>query len=96
LTVFEKDQNYLLSNLKLNNLAKQFETNSSYLSKTINHYKGKNFSQYLNDLRIDFAIKKLKEDKKFRKYTIKAISEDVGFSNSESFAKAFYTKLLKV
>lgn len=92
LTVFEKDQNYLLLNLKLNDLAKQFETNSSYLSKTINHYKGKNFSQYLNDLRIDFAIKKLKEDKKFRRYTIKAISEEVGFSNSESFAKAFYNK----
>lgn len=92
LTVFEKDLNYLLPNLKLNDLAKQFETNSSYLSKTINHYKSKNFSQYLNDLRIDFTIKKLKEDKKFRRYTIKAISEEVGFSNSESFSKTFYTK----
>lgn len=92
LTVFEKDQDYLLLNLKLNDLAKQFGTNSSYLSKTINHYKEKNFSQYLNDLRIDFAINKLKEEEKFRRYTIKAISEEVGFSNSESFAKAFYNK----
>jgi AraC-like DNA-binding protein len=62
------------------------------LSKTINHYKGKNFTQYLNDLRITYIINKLKVDKKIRKYTIKAIAEEVGFSNSESFAKAFFNK----
>ncbi|TEB41336.1 AraC family transcriptional regulator, partial [Flavobacterium circumlabens] len=62
----------------------------SYLSKIINFYKGKNFSQYINDMRIIYAITKIKSDKKFRMYTIKAISEEVGFSNSESFAKAFY------
>lgn len=90
LTLFEEDQGYLELNLKLNDLTKQFDTNSSYLSKTINHYKGKNFSKYLNDLRIVFVVEKLKSDKKFRKYTIKAIAEEVGFSNSESFSKAFY------
>lgn len=90
LNAFEKEKGYLKVNLKLSDLSKTFDTNNSYLSKTINHFKGKNFSQYINDLRISYAITKLKEDKKFRKYTIKAISEDVGFNNSESFAKAFY------
>jgi AraC-like DNA-binding protein len=90
LSRFENEQGYLELNLKLNDLTVKFDTNSSYLSKTINQYKNKNFSQYLNDLRISYAIKKLKTDKKFRKYTIKAIAEETGFSNSESFAKAFY------
>jgi AraC-like DNA-binding protein len=90
LTAFEKEEGYLKLNLKLSDLSKSFDTNNSYLSKTINHYKGKNFSQYLNDLRINYTINKLKKEKKFRKYTIKAISEEVGFNNSESFAKAFY------
>ncbi|WP_371536507.1 helix-turn-helix domain-containing protein [Flavobacterium sp. Arc3] len=90
LTAFEKEQGYLELNLKLNDLTVKFDTNSSYLSKTINQYKNKNFSQYLNDLRISYAIRKLKTDKKFRKYTIKAIAEEAGFSNSESFAKAFH------
>lgn len=92
LTQFENEKGYLKPNIKQTDFARELDTNSSYLSRTINHYKGKNFSQYLNDLRIDFVIKKLKSDKKFRKYTIKAISEDVGFSNTESFAKAFYSK----
>jgi AraC-like DNA-binding protein len=88
---FEKECGYLELNLKLNDLADLFDTNSSYLSKTINHYKGKNFSQYLNDLRIDYAVNKLKKDKKLRKYTVKALAEEFGFNNSESFAKAFYS-----
>lgn len=90
LSEFESNKKYLLPNLKQTDLAKQFGSNSSYLSKIINFYKGKNFSQYINDMRIDYAVNKLKKDKKFRKYTIKAISEEVGFNNSESFAKAFY------
>jgi AraC-like DNA-binding protein len=92
LAIFEEEHGYLELNLKLNDLSKQLNTNSSYLSKTINHYKGKNFTQYLNDLRITYIINKLKVDKKIRKYTIKAIAEEVGFSNSESFAKAFFNK----
>lgn len=92
LATFEKEQGYLVMNLKLTDLAKQFDTNSSYLSKTINHFKDKNFSQYLNDLRIAYVLNHLKEDKKYRKYTIRAIAEEIGFSNAESFAKAFYNQ----
>lgn len=90
LVEFENKHGYLMPNLKQTDLAKEFGSNSSYLSKIINFYKGKNFSQYINDMRIIYAINKIKSDKKFRMYTIKAISEEVGFSNSESFAKAFY------
>ena len=89
---FENDCGYLELNIKLIDLADRFDTNSSYLSKTINQYKGKNLSQYLNDLRIDYAVAKLKKDKKMRKYTIRALSEEFGFNNSESFAKAFHSK----
>jgi AraC-like DNA-binding protein len=92
LSEFENKKGYLRLNLKQTDLAREFASNSSYLSKIINFYKEKNFSQYINDMRIDYAISRLKKDKKFRRYTIKAISEEVGFSNSESFAKAFYTK----
>ena len=76
----------------LNTLAKEFNTNSSYLSSIINSTKDANFSSYLNNLRIDYAIDKLKKDKKFRIYTIKAIAEEVGFNTSQSFTNAFYKK----
>lgn len=90
LKVFEKERGYLELNLKLSDLSMRFETNNSYLSKVINQYKNKNFSQYINDLRIADVVKKLKTDRRFRKYTIKAIAQEAGFSSTESFTKAFY------
>jgi len=62
------------------------------LSHYINHYEKKKFTDYINDLRIEYTIEKIKLDKKFRIYTIKAISESVGFSNPVSFSQAFYKK----
>ena len=47
---------------------------------------------YVNDLRIEYAIQKLETDRKFRNFTIKAISESVGFSNPVSFLQAFLKK----
>ena len=89
---FEDGKKYVNSNYTLSSLAKELNTNSSYLSKIVNVSKGKNFSSYINELRIDYAINRLKEDKKFRKYSIKSISEEIGFKNSESFSKAFHRK----
>jgi len=92
LTVFETEKQFLEINLKAADLARQFHTNTTYLSNVVNQYKNKNFSQYVNELRVEYAVHKLKEDKNFRKYTVKAISEEAGFNNAESFAKAFQVK----
>jgi len=89
---FEKRNGFLDANIKLVLLAKLLKTNTNYLSKTINHYKEKNINVYLNDLRVDYAIRRLKEDSKFRNYTIKAIAKEIGFKSSETFSKTFYKK----
>lgn len=86
---FEKQKIFITKNITLYSLSKDFETNRDYLSKIINEIKDKSFSQYLNELRINFAITELKENKKLRLKTIAAIAEDVGFNNVESFTKAF-------
>lgn len=89
LNEFEKSNKYLNNDYTLNSLAKELNTNSAYLSKTINSSMNVNFSNYINSLRVEYSIKKLKEDKIFREYTIKAISKEVGFNSSQSFSKAF-------
>ncbi|MBC8753542.1 hypothetical protein H2O64_02590 [Kordia sp. YSTF-M3] len=89
---FEKDNHYIQKGLNVALLAKQCNTNSKYLSKVINIYKEKTFRSYVNDLRIDYTVKKIKSDGVFRNYTIRAIADEVGFSNSESYAKAFYKR----
>lgn len=90
LAEFEKSNGFLRNDITLNSLAQQLNTNSNYLSKTINYQKKKNFSTYISDLRIEYCIDKIKKDATFRKYSIKGISEEIGFNNSESFSKAFY------
>ncbi len=92
LNFFEKKQEFLDATINQVELSKKLNTNSSYLSKTINYYKGINFSQYLNDIRIEYAINRLKSDKKFRKFTIKAIANETGFNNAQSFSNAFMAK----
>ncbi len=87
---FEEKQGYLKSMLNAKDLAKSFGSNSSYLSIVVNTYKQKSFSQYINDLRIEYVVARLQTDTKFRKYTIKAIAQEIGFNTAEAFAKTFY------
>ncbi|WP_299712892.1 AraC family transcriptional regulator [uncultured Tenacibaculum sp.] len=89
---FEKSQRFTKKKYTLNSLAKELNTNSTYLSKVINLEKGTNFSNYLNNLKIDYAINRLTKDSKFRSYTIKAISEESGFNNQLTFSIAFNKK----
>jgi AraC-like DNA-binding protein len=92
LNIFEIENGFLDNKITLHGLSKSLNTNSNYLSKIINFYKEKNFSSYISDLRIDYCVDKLKKDKIFRKYTIKAVAFDIGFNNTETFSKAFYKK----
>jgi len=89
---FENEKKFLSQNTSLHKLAIKFKTNTKYLSYVINVEKEKRFPQYINDLRVDFALKEINGNSKFRKYTIKAIAGDCGFNNAESFSKAFHKK----
>ncbi|KIA98048.1 hypothetical protein OA93_11380 [Flavobacterium sp. KMS] len=92
LDAFEKRKGYLESNITVQILSTTFETNSKYVSKIVNVYKGKTFTQYINDLRVEHAITQLQENKMLRKYTIQALALEFGFNNAESFSIAFYKK----
>lgn len=86
---FETKEQFLNKGITLGNLAKKIKTNSKYLSEIINTYKGKNFAAYLNDLRINYAIKRLAEDKKFRSYKISSIAEELGYNTEQAFTLVF-------
>lgn len=90
LETFEAEKGFLSPKIKLTQLAKDCNTNSTYLSKVINYKKDKNFSSYINELRVAFAFDELRDNATFRKYTIKAVAQECGFKSAESFSKAFY------
>ncbi|WP_420571016.1 helix-turn-helix domain-containing protein [Kordia sp.] len=88
---FEKEEYYLSTACNLAFMAQKLETNTSYLSKVINTHKGKSFSNYITELRINTALVRLKNDKKLHSYTIQGIAEEFGFKRQETFARAFKT-----
>jgi YesN/AraC family two-component response regulator len=88
----EEQEYFLKSTCNLRSVAKKTKTNSTYLSQIINTYKEKNFNDYINDLRIDYALKRLKNDEKFRIFSIKAIASEIGYKSADSFVKHFKKK----
>jgi len=88
-----EDQEYFLNiDCNLRSIAKKVRTNTTYLSKIINNHKKKNFNDYINDLRINYVLKRLKNDKKFRLFSIKSIASEIGYKSDYSFAKHFKAK----
>jgi len=85
----EEQEYYLDVNCSLANLAKKAKTNATYLTKILKEEKDKTFYQYLNELRINYAINRLKTHSQFRKYAIKHIALEVGYKSPESFTKHF-------
>lgn len=86
---FERNKDFLRKNITVDSLAKDLGTNRDYLSKAVNELKGKNFSQYLNELRINYIVEELNNNARLRKHTISALADDIGYNNSESFSNAF-------
>lgn len=86
---FEKSQTYLQQEVSLIYLANQFKTNTRYLSQIIKMHREKNFSNYINELRIKFIMEKLYKDPLFREYKISYLAEYCGYSSREVFFNAF-------
>ena len=86
---FERDKKFLEKDLTLGKLSTAFDSNSKYLSQIIYHYRNKNFTKYINDLKIDYITSLLRTDKMLRNYTNKALADEAGFSSTQRFTNAF-------
>lgn len=86
---FESKNGFLMHKLTLARLAKKMKTNPNYLARIIKQHRGKEFNQYINDLRISYLITML-DTNKYRNYTITALANELGFGSTKSFNQAFY------
>lgn len=86
---FEEKEQFLHVDCNLSYTAKKLKTNTAYLSHVINTYKGKTFTVYLTELRINAALIGLKNNKKLQLYSMEAIANEFGFKRRETFSKIF-------
>lgn len=86
---FELSEKYLKKDISLTWMANSFNTNTKYLSEIIKVYRGKNFTTYINGLRISYITKKLYEDPIYREYKINYLAEECGYITPRVFVTAF-------
>lgn len=89
----EEEVFFLNSKCSLHSLAEVLQTNQKYLSQVINHEKKANFSNYINDLRINHLLNRLLEDKEYRNSKLSYIATTSGFNNLNTFYSAFKKRL---
>lgn len=86
---FETSNRFTKQDVNFGYLSNYLGTNSKYLNNILKQYKGKTFSQYINDLRINYIIKQLYEKPKYREYKTSYLAEECGFSSREVFTTTF-------
>lgn len=85
----EQKEAFLDPNFKLAYVAKKLNTNTAYLSQYFNQVMQKSFSEYTQELRIHYVLQKLAEAPYFRKYTLQAIAEEVGYKDANTLVRVF-------
>lgn len=68
-------------------VAEMLQTNRTYLSQVINEVYGKSFTQYINDLRIEEALRRLDDPDSRR--ALRLIGLDLGFNSPTTFNTQF-------
>ncbi|HUH35102.1 MAG TPA: helix-turn-helix domain-containing protein [Moheibacter sp.] len=86
---FEQSTLFTKNSISLSVLAAYCKTNTKYLSHCINHHKGMDFYNYINDLRIKYIIDKLLNEPVYRKYKFATLAEEAGFSSANKFSTIF-------
>lgn len=86
-------EHFTQNDLTLNLMAERLHISQSYITKIVKEKTGSNFTDYLNNLRINMAIKILLDAD--TDCTINEIAEMTGYSSQHYFSRAFknYTGL---
>jgi len=85
----EAEGMFLKSDFKATVVAQRLGTNTNYLSQYFAGEKKKTFPEYTQELRINYVLNRLKDDKTFRKFTLQAIAEEIGYKNATTFVRIF-------
>ena len=83
------EKKYRDSEYSAKKLAEELQTNTRYISATINLRFQMNYAELIAGYRVRDAVSIL-QDKRNKKMTMSEVAEAVGFTNRQSFYAAFY------
>lgn len=86
---FEAEKEYLNSEVSQTMLANNMHTNTKYITYVLRKLYDKDFSSYINELRINHIVELLEKEQKYRQYKISYLAEIAGYSSHSKFAAIF-------
>lgn len=86
--LMEKEKPYLKAGLTLPDLAKRLNISTHHLSQILNQKSRQNFFEFINQYRIEEAMKLIK-DPQYKNIKIVEIGYEVGYNSISSFNNAF-------
>ncbi|MDM1549793.1 helix-turn-helix domain-containing protein [Empedobacter falsenii] len=90
---FEKGDLFTHKNFSMAQMSTLLESNPKYINYVLNQHKNINFSDYINQLRINYIVKKLVDNPQFLNYKISYLADLIGFSSNSRFAYIFKKQL---
>ena len=91
ISFLDEEKPFKNSEFNLNILAKELNTNRSYISKAINTYGNTTFIELINEYRVNES-KRLLISKDLKSVTIEAIGKEAGFNSKSTFFRVFKSK----
>ncbi|MEM8900261.1 MAG: helix-turn-helix domain-containing protein [Bacteroidota bacterium] len=88
LSLMEEEKMYRDQELSLVSLSARLSVPPRYLSQIINEKKKQNFSDFINQYRIEEA-KHILTKESYQRFSLSGIASEVGFSSRQSFHQAF-------
>ena len=70
-------------------------TNVKTISEIIKMHKGRSYSDYINELRINYIVNKLYNNPEYLQYKVSYLAEDCGIGAYSSFRRTF-TEIKKI
>lgn len=89
LSKLEGKRFFLQKDITLSALAFKLSTNQKYLSYLIHEHKEMDFSNYINSLRINYILNKIKNESVYLSYKIAHLAEECGYSSHSKFTEVF-------
>lgn len=86
---YEEQKHYAKSSFNKDFIRKDTGINHHYITDYLRDFLGCSLTTYVNDKRIELAVKLIINDSNFRKYTMQAMAETVGYNSVATFKRAF-------
>lgn len=90
---FEKGNDFTEKSFTMAKMAALMESNAMHINYVLQKYKGKTYTDFINELKINYIVQLLINNPQYLNYKISYLSDLAGFSNHSRFTQIFKKEL---